>query len=67
MKSIGSYIAIGGLLAIILNFANMVPRFLMWIYTWGEGVAWTIKIGLVVVGGAMYLIGLKSEKSSEDE
>ena len=65
MKSIGSYIAIGGLLAIILDFIHMVPRFLMWIYAWGDTVAWGIKIALVILGTVLYLIGKKSETPSE--
>ena len=51
-----------GLLAIVLNFANMVPRLLMWIYSWGEGVAWAIKIGLVILGAILYFMG-----TDEDE
>lgn len=55
--------AIVGLLAIGLNFANMVPRVLMWIYTWGETVAWGIKIGLIVVGAILFFIGGKQQKT----
>jgi len=65
MKGIGSTIAIFGVLAIVLDFANMVPRVLMWIYSWGEGVAWGIKIALVVVGVVLYLMGNKKESTDE--
>ncbi len=65
MKKLGGTIAILGLLAIVLNFVNMVPRVLMWIYTWGEGVAWAIKIACVVLGGTLYLIGSKTETANE--
>lgn len=61
MKEIGKYMAIAGLLAIGLNFANRVPRVLMWIYTWGETVAWGIKIGLVIVGAILYFISGKQK------
>jgi len=47
MKEIGKYMAIAGLLAIVLNFANRVPRILMWIYSWGKTTAWTIKMDLL--------------------
>jgi len=50
------------LAAIILNFVDMVPRVLMWIYAWGEITAWGIKIGLVVVGAILFLIGNKQEE-----
>lgn len=51
-----------GVLAIVLNFVNMVPRVLMWIYTWGESTAMIIKVGVVIVGAILYVIGAKSEK-----
>ena len=47
MKSFGSTLAILGILAIVLDFVNMVPKVLAWIYSWGDGVAWGIKIGLI--------------------
>ena len=52
MKSFGSTLAILGILAIVLDFVNMVPKVLAWIYSWGDGVAWGIKIGLIVGGVA---------------
>ena len=57
MKTIGTYMVIFGILAIILNFFNAVPRLLAWIYNWGEGVAWGIKIAFVIVGAILYFIG----------
>ena len=65
MKAIGKYMAIAGLLAIVLNFVNRVPRILMWIYSWGETTAWTIKIGLVVVGAILFFMGNKKESIEE--
>jgi hypothetical protein len=59
MKKIGSFFIIIGLLAIVLNYINRVPRLLMWIYQWGEGVAWGIKISLIVLGAILYLAGRK--------
>ena len=46
-----------GLFAIVLNFIDRVPTILMWIYSWGESVAWGIKIGLVVVGAILFFMG----------
>lgn len=65
MKSIGSFMVIIGVLAIVLNFFDRVPKILVWIYEWGEGVAWIIKIALVVVGAVLYLAGNKSEEKTE--
>ena len=61
MQNIGSTLAILGILAIFLDFFNRVPKVLAWIYNWGDGVAWGIKIALVVVGGVLWLIGRKQE------
>lgn len=61
MKRIGSYLFIFGVLAIVLNFFNAVPRILAWIYNWGEGTAWIIKIAFVAVGAILWFIGNKSE------
>lgn len=63
MKTIGTYMAIFGLLAIVLNFFNAVPRLLAWIYNWGEGVAWGIKIAFVIVGVILYFMGRKQEEN----
>lgn len=67
MKSIGSFMFIIGVLAIVLNFFDRVPKILVWIYEWGDGVAWVIKIALVVVGGILYLMGNNSEKEPKQE
>ncbi len=61
MKRIGSYMAIIGLVAIVMNFLDKVPTLLMWIYNWGDTVAWIIKIGLVVIGGALWFLGGRQE------
>ena len=68
MKSLGSLLFLFGVAAIIFGFTDMVPVVLTWIYKWGETTAWIIKIGLVVFGGALYLIGArkKSVEASEE-
>lgn len=60
ISKVGSFLAVIGILAIVLNFFNMVPKVLIWIYMWGEGVAWAIKIGLVLIGVALWLLGRRS-------
>ena len=64
MTKIGSTLIGLGTLAIILNFANMVPSVLLWIYNWGEGVAWGIKLGLIALGAILLLVG-RREKEEE--
>jgi hypothetical protein len=65
MRKIGSYMAIFGVLAIVLNFFDRVPTILMWIYSWGETAAWAIKIGLIVVGAILFFMGKPSEEDAE--
>jgi hypothetical protein len=62
MKKIGSTLIILGILAIVLEYVNMVPRVLMWIYNWGDTVAWGIKISLIIIGAVLWLIDRKSQK-----
>ena len=66
MKSFGSTLAILGILAIVLDFVNMVPKVLAWIYSWGDGVAWGIKIGLIVVGGLLWLRGWQRVRAAAE-
>jgi len=61
MKSIGSLLIFYGILTIVLDFFNYVPRIMQWVYSWGDTTAWILKIGVVVVG---YLL-LKIEKSTQ--
>jgi hypothetical protein len=63
MRQIGSFLFIVGILAIVLNFVDRVPTVLMWIYQWGETPAWGIKIALVVVGGALWLLSSRGAKA----
>lgn len=56
--------AIIGIFAVVLNYFDRVPSLLLWIYSWGDTVAWAIKIGLIVVGGALYFLGMKKEKEA---
>ena len=67
MKKIGSYMAIFGVQAIVLNFFDRVPTLLMWIYSWGDTAAWAIKIGLVVVGAILFFMGSKTEVNTSDK
>jgi hypothetical protein len=65
MKRIGSVLAVFGIAAVIFGFMNRAPALLQWIYEWGDGAAWAIKIGLIVLGGALYYLGGKQKTSAE--
>ncbi len=66
MSKIGLYMAIAGILAIILDFLDRVPKILFWIYSRGDGVAWAIKIGLVVIGAVLFFMGSKKTLSKNE-
>ena len=61
MKKLGGYMIFFGLFAIVLNFIDRVPTILIWIYEWGEGVPWAIKLGLIVVGAILFFTGKSPE------
>jgi len=62
MKKIGSSLFLIALLAIVLNFVDMVPRLLIWIYAWGDATAWAIKIGVLVLGAALWVFSEEDEE-----
>jgi len=62
MKRIGSILLLFGVMAIVMDFFNAVPRLLVWIYNWGDSVAWGIKVSLVIVGTILWWLG----KSADD-
>jgi len=53
LKSFGALLLFYGVASIVLDFVNMVPRLMAWIYLWGDTNAWIIKIAFVVVGFAL--------------
>lgn len=65
MRQIGSLAVFLGIFAIVLDYLDRVPTVLAWIYNWGEGPAWGIKIALIVVGAVLWLIGGRGEKTPE--
>ncbi|MFV0605461.1 MAG: hypothetical protein ACK5NK_06415 [Niabella sp.] len=65
MRSLGSFLTIIGVIAIITNYMDRVPRLLFWIYNWGDNVAWIIKIGLIVIG-LILIFAAGSKKKSEE-
>jgi hypothetical protein len=64
MKSIGGYLFFFGLGSIVLDFFNMQFMLLAWIDMWGPTVGWAIRIGLVLVGGVLWLLGRNKENAA---
>lgn len=65
MKTVGMYMAIAGIASIVLLFMNMNLSLLMWIDGWGETTGWAIRIGLVVVGAALFFMSPAEEEEEE--
>lgn len=57
MKTFGGYMFFFGIGSIILYFLKMEFVILAWIDIWGPTIGWAIRIGLAVVGGALWLLG----------
>lgn len=61
VKTLGGGLLFFGVLSIIMDFFNMVPSVMAWIYSWGDTNAWIIKIAFVVVGFVLTRIGGNNE------
>lgn len=59
MKKVGGYILFFGVFALVLSFLDRVPSLLIWIYNWGDTVAYTIMGGMTVAGGLLYFLSPK--------
>jgi len=71
LSSLGAFVAGAGAISIILNLlsifeiVNFEVRILMWIDLWGTTIGWAIRIGLTVVGAAMFVLFSQSEEETE--
>jgi hypothetical protein len=63
MKSIGGLMLLLGLGSFVLHYMEMEFKLLMWVDNWGPETGLGIRIGLIVVGGALWLLGNKREKA----
>lgn len=64
MRKWGGYMFFFGVGSIILYFIGMQFILLAWIDLWGETVGWVIRIGLAVIGAALWLAGRAREKET---
>jgi hypothetical protein len=63
MKSIGGALVFLGAGSFVLHFLEREFRLLAWVDNWGPTVGNGIRIGMIVVGIALYLIGNKQEQA----
>ncbi len=64
MKSIGGLLVLLGAGSFVLNMMEREFTVISWIDNWGPTVGLAIRIGMIVVGGALWFIGHKKEKVS---
>lgn len=65
MKTVGGYLFFFGAGSIALDFVGMEFILMSWIDNWGPSVGWSIRIGIAVVGGAMWLLAPATSTASE--
>ncbi len=62
MRGLGILLIVFGIGSAILPFIDMQFRLMEWIDTWGEGPAWGIRAGAIVVGVIVLMAGSKKTK-----
>lgn len=65
MTNLGGFLAISGIISIILYLIDYNLRILAWIDVWGETIGWIIRGGLIVVGVLLFF--LAGSSSGDDE
>lgn len=63
MKSLGSFLFIFGAGSFLLHLFNMEFRLLSWVDNWGPATGNGIRIGMIVVGAALWFFGKPSEEA----
>ena len=66
VRSFAGFIAVAGLVSIVLNLVGYNLRILMWIDLWGDALGWVIRGGLHVGGAAAYFL-LPSASAAEEQ
>lgn len=61
MKSLGGLLFFFGLGSFVLNFLGREFTLLSWIDSWGPTTGFAIRVGLIVAGGALWLLARKQE------
>lgn len=61
MAKFGFYLAVFGLLSMVLSFFNLNFKILAWIDLWGTAAGWGIRIGFVVVGILIAFLAFRNE------
>lgn len=60
MKEVAGALLFFGIGSIVLNFVGYEFMLLSWIDNWGTTVGWGIKGAMIVIGGILYVVSMKS-------
>lgn len=63
MKNIGILLLLAGAGSFALNLIGIELKFLLWIDMWGKETGWAIRGAMIVVGGLLIFLGMRSEAS----
>ena len=64
MRNIGMYLVFFGGGSFVLNLMGLEFALLGWIDNWGESVGVGIRVGAIVIGAALFLLGSRTESGS---
>lgn len=67
MKNIGGLMVLFGAGSFVLGLIGYEFSLLMWIDNWGTTVGYVIRGALIVVGGALWLMGANAESGQSQE
>jgi len=67
MRTIGTYMALAGVISSVLLLLDRNLTILMWIDNWGETTGWVIRIGLIVVGLVLLFLGKGDEEEEVEQ
>ncbi len=65
MKSLGFWLFVFGVGSFVLNQFGREFRLLSWIDNWGPSTGMAIRVGLIVIGAALWLVGRKQQQAAE--
>jgi len=65
MTKLGIYMLLFGLGSTVLHFLHREFIILFWINLWGPDVAWIIRISMMALGGLLFLVSLRTERTAD--
>lgn len=66
MKTIGMWMAILGAGSFGLHLVGREFTLLSWVDSWGPQVGMGIRVGMIVIGAALFFVGMKQENAQPE-